>query len=68
MGSTLCEVGSEAVSTDILHLVFVWERRDDIGGEILAEGFVEEDEIGEAATDTEGGFFKRGEIALGKNQ
>ena len=68
VSAALCEVRSEAITADVFHLMLVRERWDDVGREILAEGFVEKDKIGEAAADAERGLFKRGEIALGKNQ
>jgi hypothetical protein len=64
MCAALGEVGTKAVAADVFHFVLVWERGNGVGGELLAKGFVEEDEIGEPAADTEGGFLKGGKIAL----
>jgi hypothetical protein len=47
----LREVRAEAVSTNILHLVLVGQRRDSALRVFFRELFPEEDEVGEAAAD-----------------
>ena len=64
MSATLSEVGAEAVPTDVFHFVLIRERGDGGGGVFSAEGLVEKDEVGEAATDGEGGFLERFEVRL----
>ena len=64
VGAALCEVGAEAVAAHVFHFVFVRERGDGMGGELLAKGLVEEDKVGEASADAEGGLFEGCEIAL----
>jgi len=68
VGAALGEVWTKAVAADILQFMLVWERGDGVGGELLAERFVEEDEVSEAAADAEGGFLEGGEIALMQDQ
>lgn len=47
------EVRTEAVSTNILHLVLVGQWRDGALWVLFRELFPEEDEVGEAAADRE---------------
>lgn len=47
------EVRTEAVSTNILHLVLVGQRGDGALRVLFCELFPEEDEVGEAAADRE---------------
>lgn len=68
VGAALGEIWTKAVAADVFQFVLVWERGDGVGGELLAKGFVEKDEISESAADTEGGFLKRGKVALMRGQ
>lgn len=47
----LREVRTKAVSTNVLHLVLVGQRRDGALRVFFRELFPEEDEVGEAAAD-----------------
>ena len=64
VGATLGEVWAEAIATDVLHFVFVWERGDGIVGEFGGKGFVKPDKIGEAAADGCVRFGERSELGL----
>lgn len=52
------EVRTEAVSTNILHLVLVGQWRDGALWVLFRELFPEEDEVGEAAADGEFGLLE----------
>lgn len=64
MGSSLCKVRAEAVSTHILHLVLVGQRRDGALRVLFGELFPEEDKVCEAATYGEFGFLEGLEVGL----
>lgn len=52
VGSSVGEVGAEAIAADVLHALLIRERRDSAGREVFRESLVEEDEVGEAAADS----------------
>lgn len=68
VSAALGEVRTKAVAADVFQFVLVWERGNGVGGELLAKGFVEKDEVGESAADTEGRFLEGGKIALAHGQ
>lgn len=49
VGAALGEVRAEAVAANVFQFVLVRERGDGAGGVFSGEGFVEEDEVSEAA-------------------
>jgi hypothetical protein len=51
MGSAGGKIGTEAIAADILHSLFVGNRGHGAGNEILAERFVQENEIRKATAD-----------------
>ena len=51
VSACVCEGWAEAVTPDVFHLVLVWQRGNSTLWILLAEFFVEKDEIGEASTD-----------------
>lgn len=58
------EVGPKAVAADVFHFMLVWEGRDCALRVFSAERLIEENEIGETATDFDGGLLEGGEIGL----
>lgn len=62
--TALCEIGTKPIPPHVFHFVFVGERRNGTCGVISVEGFVEKDEVGETAADSEGGFLKCFKIGL----
>lgn len=64
MGTTLGEVGAEAVAADVFHLMLVWKGRDGATGVFSMQRFVKKDEIRKAAAYAEGGSLKGFEISL----
>ena len=64
VSSSVGEIRPKTVPTDVFHFVFVWERGNRALRVFSAEHFVEEDEVGETATDFDGGFLKGGEVGL----
>ena len=64
VGASLHEVRAKAVSTHILHLVLVGQRRDGALRVLFRELFPEEDEVCEAAADGELGFLEGLEVGL----
>lgn len=61
----LGEVRAEAVSSHILHLVFVGQRWDSALGVVLRQLFPQEDKVCEAAADGEFGLLEGLEVGLG---
>ena len=51
MGSAKGEVGTEAITANVLHFVFVGEWGNSTRGIFFGEGFVEEDEVSKATAD-----------------
>lgn len=64
MGTALSEIWPKPVTADIFHFVLVRKRGNCAGGIFPIEGFVEEDEVREAAANGEGGFLERFKISL----
>ena len=64
VSTALGEVWAEAVAADVFHFMLVWERGNGTGGIFFAEGFVEKDKVGEAATNGEGRFLEGFEVGL----
>jgi len=64
VGTSIGEVGAEAVTADVFHLVLVWKRGDGALWVFAAKVFVEEDEVGEAATDFDGWTRERCKVGL----
>ena len=64
VSSSMGEVGSKAVTTNVFHLVLVWERGNGALGIFSAERFVKEYEVSETATDFDGGFLEGCKIGL----
>lgn len=58
------EVGPKAVATDVFHFMLVWEGWNGALRVFSAEGLVEENEIGETASDSDAGFLEGGEVGL----
>lgn len=58
------EVGPKAVAADVFHFMLVWEWWDRALWVFSAERLVEKNEIGETATDFDGGFLEGGEVGL----
>lgn len=56
--------GGERHGEERTHFVFVWEGRHGAGGVLACEHLVEEDKVGEAATDADLGFLERWEVSL----
>lgn len=59
-----CKIIAEAVAVHIHAAVLVWERWDGALWVLIAEGFVKEDEVGEAAADGGGGLLEGREVCL----
>lgn len=66
VGAALGEIGTEAVAADIFHFVLVREWGNGVVWELDGEGFVEPDEVGEAAADLRVRFREGGEVGLGQ--
>ena len=64
VGTALGEVWTEAVASDVLHFVLVWEWGDGALGVFATEVFVEEDEVCEASADLAGGLLEGCEVGL----
>ena len=64
MRSPVGKVGPEAVAADVFHFMLVWEGWDCALGVFSAKRLVEENEIGETATNFDGGLLEGGEIGL----
>ena len=64
VSSSMGEVRAKAVAADIFHFVLVWERRNGALRVFSAERLVEENEVGEPATNFDEGFLEGGEISL----
>lgn len=64
MSSSLREVGAEAVTTDVFHLVFVWEGRNRAGRVFSVKRFVKKDKVCEATAHVETGSRKGSEVRL----
>ena len=64
VSSSVGEVRPKTVPTDVFHFVLVWERGNCALGVFSAEHFVEEDKVGETATDFHGRFLKGGKVGL----
>ena len=58
VSSSVGEVRPKPVPTDVFHFVLVWERGNCALRVFSAEHFVEEDEVGETATDFDGRLLK----------
>ena len=58
------EVGPKAVAADVFHFMLVWEGRDGALRVFSTERLIEENEIGETATDFDGGLLEGGEVGL----
>lgn len=64
VGASGGEVVAEAVAIHIHAAVLVWEWWNGALWVLVAEGFIEEDEVGEAAANGGGWFLEGGEIGL----
>lgn len=64
VSSSMGKVRPKAIAADIFHFVLVGERRDGALRVFSAEDLVKKDEVGETATDFDGGFLEGGEIRL----
>lgn len=63
-GSTLSKLGAEAITTHVGQIILVrqrWHSRRDV---LAIQCIAQEDEVGEAATDSERRFHKRGKVRL----
>jgi hypothetical protein len=63
-GTALGEVCTEAVASDVGHIVFLGKRRDGAGGKVAVEGVAEEKKVCESPSDGEVFFRKRLEVGL----
>ena len=64
MSPSLGEVGAEAVTTDVFHLVFVREGRNRAGRVFSVKCFVKKDKVCEATAYVETGPRKGSEVRL----
>ena len=64
MSASLCKVGPKAVPADVLHLMFVRQRRNGALWVFLGKLFPEEDKVCEAPADAELGALERLEVGL----
>lgn len=58
------EIATEAVPTDVLHALLIWYGWHGHGREVTRQLLVEEDEVGEAASDSGVLALELGERAL----
>lgn len=64
MSASLGEIGAEAVTTDVFHLVFVWEWRNCTGRVFSVKCFIKKDKVCEATAHVETGPRKGSEVRL----